>query len=83
MTASSQAQTSGLAIASLVLGIVGLTVLPLVASIAAIIVGYSARGAIRRDPMLGGDGYATAGIVLGWIALALFVLSIVLLVVTF
>jgi hypothetical protein len=73
-----------LAIASLVLGIVGLTVLPLVASIAAIIVGYSARGAIRRDPMLGGgDGYATAGIVLGWIALVLFVLSIVLLVVTF
>ena len=52
MTAPSQAQTSGLAIASLVLGIVGLTILPLVASIAAIIVGYSARGAIRRDPML-------------------------------
>jgi Domain of unknown function (DUF4190) len=77
-TAGARPQTSGMAIASLVLGIVGLVVFPIVASIAAIIVGHSARRAMRSDPNLTGDGYATAGIVLGWIALALAVLGIVL-----
>ena len=41
--APARQETSGLAVASLVLGIVGLTLVPLLASIAALIFGYGAR----------------------------------------
>lgn len=69
--------TSGMAIASLVLGISGLTVLPLLGSILALIFGYTARKEIREHPeLVSGDGLAVAGIVLGWISVALAVLSI-------
>ena len=61
------------------LGIVGLTLVPLLASVAALILGYAARGDIRRNPNLTGDGLATAGIVLGWIAVALIGLALLLL----
>lgn len=72
--------TSGMAIASLVLGIGGLTVLPLLGSIAAIILGYMARRDIRQRPdQLTGDGLALAGIVLGWISVALALVGIVVL----
>jgi len=69
---------SGLAIASLILGIGGLTVLPLLGSIVAIILGIMARNDIRQRPHeVSGDGIALAGIVLGWIAVGLAVLSFV------
>jgi hypothetical protein len=69
--------TSGLAVASLLLGIGGLTILPLLGSIAAIILGYMARSEIRRSPgRVGGEGVATAGIVLGWISVGVSVLII-------
>jgi hypothetical protein len=71
-------RTSGLAIASLVLGIVGLVAVPLVASIIAIVLGKSAQRDIRRDPRLGGDGLASAGIVLGWIGVGLVVVGLLL-----
>jgi len=71
--------TSGLAVASLLLGIGGLTILPLLGSIAAIILGYMARSEIRRSPdRVGGEGVATAGIVLGWISVGVAVLGILL-----
>jgi hypothetical protein len=71
--------TSGLAIASLVLGIGGLTILPLLGSIAAIILGYMARSDIRQRPgEVSGEGLALAGIVLGWISVGLAVLGLVL-----
>jgi hypothetical protein len=71
--------TSGLAIASLVLAVGGLTILPLVGSIVAIILGYMARNDIRRRPgEVSGDGIAMAGIVLGWIAVGLSVLGLLL-----
>jgi hypothetical protein len=64
-----QVRSSGLALLSLLLGIAGLTVLPLLASILAIIFGYMARNDIRQRPdELTGDGLAVAGIVMGWIA---------------
>lgn len=70
------AHTSGLAIASLALAVGGLTILPLLGSIVAIILGYMARNEIRRHPgELSGDGIAVAGIVLGWIAVAVSVLG--------
>jgi hypothetical protein len=71
--------SSGLAIASLLLGIGGLTILPLLGSILAIILGYMARKEIRQRPLeITGDGLALAGIVLGWIAIGLAVLGLLL-----
>jgi hypothetical protein len=70
--------TSGLAIAALVLGIGGLTVLPLIGSILALIFGYMARNDIRKRPSeVTGDGLAMAGIVMGWIAVGLSVLGLI------
>jgi uncharacterized membrane protein len=70
--------TSGLAVASLVLGVGGLVVLPLIGSILAIIFGYMARRDIRQRPdEISGDGVALAGIVTGWIGVAFAVLGLV------
>lgn len=73
-------QTSTLAVVSLVSGILGWTLLPLLGTIAAIITGHMARGEIRRMPdRLEGDGMALAGLILGWVAVAFWVLGLVLL----
>ena len=65
-------QTSGMAIASLVMGIAGWTLFPFLGSILAIIFGYAARREIRQQPeRLTGDGLAVAGLVLGWIMVGL------------
>jgi len=59
-------ETSGLAIASLVLGILGFTPLLLVlGSVLAVIFGRSARKKIKKNPSIRGEGMATAGIILG------------------
>lgn len=68
-------ETSGKAIASLILGIAGLVMLPVVAPILAIIFGVSAKREIASRTGLGGEGMATAGIVLGAIGLALAALA--------
>jgi uncharacterized Zn finger protein (UPF0148 family) len=74
-TATSTVETSGMAIASLVLGIAGWTLLPVIGSILAIILGYMARNEIRQRPdELGGEGLALAGIVLGWLMIGAAVL---------
>jgi hypothetical protein len=57
-----------MAVISLVMGILGWTVLPFIGSIGAIITGHLARAEIRRRPQqLEGDGMALAGLILGWI----------------
>lgn len=56
---------------SLVMGILGLTVLPLLGSLVAIVTGHLARAQIRRNPQLGGDTLAMAGLVFGWLAVLL------------
>ena len=72
MTVENAAQrTSGYAIASLILGIAGFFVFPIVPSILAVVFGQKAREELRREPTLGGEGLATAGIVLGWVGIAL------------
>jgi len=77
VTITDTVATSGLAIASLILGIGGMTVLPLLGSILAIIFGYMARKDIRQRPSeVSGDGLAMAGIVLGWIAVGLAVVGL-------
>lgn len=59
-------------IISLVAGILGLTFVPTIGSIIALITGYMARREIQDSSgTIGGAGLATAGIVLGWIGIAL------------
>jgi hypothetical protein len=66
-----------MAIASLVMGIVGWTLLPLVGSILAIVFGYAARRDIRSRPdELTGEGMAIAGLVLGWLMVVLSVIGL-------
>jgi hypothetical protein len=67
--------TSGYAIASLVLGIAGVSVAPLVGSILAVAFGKKAQDEIRRGAA-DGEGLATAGIVLGWVGIALLAVAI-------
>ena len=75
-------RTSGPAIASLVLGIVGVTVFPLIPSILALVFASRARDEMRADPTVTGEGLATAGVILGWIGVALSVLGLLFFVVT-
>ena len=64
--------TSGMAIASLVTGILGFTIAPLLGGVVAIFTGYAARKETRSvPPMASGDGLATAGIIMGYIQLGL------------
>ena len=68
-----QPGTNGLAIASLVLGIVWVY---WVGSVLALVFGYVALSQIKRTGQ-GGRGMAIAGIVLGWIGCAVLVIAIV------
>ena len=70
--------SSSLATVSMVMGILGFTFLPLVATIVALITGYAARKETRSvPPRASGDGMATAGIVMGWIQVGLAVVGFV------
>lgn len=70
--------TNGYAIAALVLGIVGLVGFPLIPSILALIFGYKGKREIdNSNGYQQGRGMAIAGIVLGWIAIAIALLLIV------
>ena len=71
-------QTSSYAVIALVAGILGWTLLPFLGSLGGIIFGHMARGEIRRQPdRLEGDGLAVAGLVLGYLSIALAVLVVV------
>ena len=76
--------TSTMAIVSLVAGILGLSLFPLLGSIIAIVTGMSARAETRGPAITAtGDGLATAGIIMGWIGVALGVLSLCVICVAF
>ncbi|MEO6226799.1 MAG: DUF4190 domain-containing protein [Thermomonas sp.] len=67
-----------MAIVSLVSGILGWTLLPLLGSIVAVITGHMARSEIRRAPdRLEGDGLAMGGLVLGYASILTAVLVVV------
>lgn len=69
--------SSTLAIVSLVSAILGFTFVPVMGTIVALITGYMARSETRSiPPKASGDGLATAGIIMGWIQVALFVIGI-------
>ena len=63
---------------SLVMGILGLVICPLVCSPLAIVFGRRAQDEIRTRPGVGGAGMAKAGVILGWVGLALFVLGVII-----
>ncbi len=63
--------TSGLAVASLVCGILGFLFLPLIGSLIAVICGRMALSEIEESRgRVGGGGIAMGGLVLGYIQLA-------------
>jgi uncharacterized membrane protein len=79
-------RVSGLAVASLVLGIMSVPTIcccggGLVAAILAIIFGHLAMGRIRRSQgRLDGTGMAVAGLVIGYASVALQILAVIFLV---
>ncbi|MCR6684806.1 DUF4190 domain-containing protein [Pseudoxanthomonas sp.] len=70
-------QTSSLAVTSLVAGILGWTLLPVLGTIVAIITGHMARKEIRTSGgRLDGDGLAIGGLILGWVSAVLWVVGV-------
>jgi hypothetical protein len=79
-------RTSTLAIISLIGGITGLSLLPFLGAIVAVITGHMAQSEINKSGgMITGKGMATAGLILGYLVLVggicigcLFLLSFIL-----
>ena len=75
---------STLAILSLVFGIASYLVVPVIGSLAAIILGHIAKSEIRKsNGTLTGNGLATAGLVLGYVQWGLTVIGIAIAVLVF
>jgi hypothetical protein len=67
---------SSMALVSLIAGILGLTIFPLVGSIVALITGSMAKKEINESRgALGGEGMVKAGVILGWIGVGLSVIG--------
>jgi hypothetical protein len=80
VAAAGPTSTNGVAIAALVCGILG--ILGGLPAVLAIIFGYVGRRQIDESRgLVGGRGFATAGIVLGWIGVAILIFWIVIIVV--
>ena len=72
----SNPKDSSLAVASLVTGILGWTIVPLLGSIAAIITGHLAKKEINESQgTLSGDSMATAGLIMGYVQLGFVVIA--------
>ena len=72
------AKTSYWAIISLITGILNFKFPPF-GAIAALVTGYVARKEIREsNGTISGDGFATAGLVLGWIGIVFSIIALVL-----
>ncbi len=75
--APAPASTNTMAILSLIAGIAGLSVLPFIGSIVAVILGPIAKRDIAASGgAQGGEGLATAGTILGWVGIGLTVLGV-------
>jgi len=68
-------KTSGLAVASMVLGIVWVY---WIGAVLAVIFGHIALSQIKRDPQIQGRGMAIAGVVLGYVWLGILALILML-----
>ena len=73
---------NSLAVASIVLGFTSYFVLPVVGAIAAVVTGHMAKKEIRANPYkYSGEGFATAGLILGYAHLALAFISLVFIII--
>ena len=63
-------------VAALVCGILGLTLVPLILSIVAIVLGSQARQAARSQPQRYKADLGNVGFVLGWVSVGLFLLVV-------
>jgi len=69
-------RSSTMALVSLIAGIAGVTILPILGSFIAVITGHMAKSEINRyGGTVTGGGMATIGLILGYVALALGVCS--------
>ena len=76
---SSEPQTDGKAIGSLVCGIASVTIFSIIAGIPAIILGHISRSEIRKsEGWLKGEGLALAGLIMGYISLAIIPLILII-----
>ena len=67
--------TSMLALVSLISGILGIMFVPLIGGIVAVVTGNMSRKETRSyPPTHSGDGMATAGIVLGWLGVVVWII---------
>ncbi|MBP9675699.1 MAG: DUF4190 domain-containing protein [Anaerolineaceae bacterium] len=79
---SLQTKDSSLALASLITGILGWTILPLLGSVVAIITGHLAKKEIKESyGTISGSGMASAGLILGYVQLGFFVLAVLAIIV--
>lgn len=71
-------RTHTLAIVSLIFGLISWLGLPMIGAIVAVITGHLARAEINRSPdQFEGSGMALAGLILGWLNIAISLLAIV------
>ncbi|KQQ64704.1 DUF4190 domain-containing protein [Microbacterium sp. Leaf320] len=79
--------TSGLAVTSLICGIAGIVLfwalIPLLASIVAVITGHMALRQTKANPAIGGRGMAFAGLIMGYIMVGFLVITIVMTIISF
>ena len=76
-TIPTQPKDSTLALLSMIFGIAAYVILPFIGAIAAVILGHMGKSEIKKSAgMLKGNGMATAGLILGYVQLGVFVLSI-------
>lgn len=71
---STEQGTNAKAIGSVVMGVIGVTGFPFVASVVAVILGHMARKEMKTDGKQG-HGLALTGIILGWIGITLVTLA--------
>jgi len=78
---------SGLAITSLICGIAGVVlfwaVVPLIASIVAVITGHMALRQTKENPAIGGRGMAFAGLIMGYVMVGVLAITIVMTLISF
>jgi type IV pilus assembly protein PilA len=76
---SPEAPTAGKALGSLISGILGLTMIPIVASIVAVVLGHLGLSEIKKSAgRLKGEGMAIAGLVMGYLGIAILPLILII-----
>ncbi len=72
---TSTAQTSTMAIVSLVAGVLSWVMFPFIGGVVAVVTGHMARNEIKSNPGMQGDGLAIVGLILGYLHLVTFCLG--------